>query len=401
MSQTTSATTGRRYGLERVCRLWEQSRSAFYARRARLQRSASADSPCRRGPTPALSDAQLLAAIRNDLARSPFQGEGHRKVHARLRILDGVRVSRTRVLRVMRAQGLLSPHRGRQGEPKPHDGTIVTSAPDVMWGTDGARVLTVDDGWVWTFAAIDHWNAECVGWHVCKVGDRFAALEPVAQGLRRRCGSVEADALHRAAPTPKVSSWISTPGDGRRLRFGVVCVVTLRQQPQATGDQAWDECSSRGDDRRSDAGPRRSRCSRCRGQACGRRARRPTDGGGTAPQVPAQVRVGDDTRFTASGPIRLAVHRSQPVLPSAASTRAWSAVARKSASYRVQIAVTAGRAAGTGTDSRLPRWRFTNDRRPRLLTLSSIVRPPLSRFTVFSLFPPFWSCPAVRRPVPQ
>ena len=194
MSQTTSATTGRRYGLERVCRLWEQSRSAFYARRARLQRSASADSPCRRGPTPALSDAQLLAAIRNDLARSPFQGEGHRKVHARLRILDGVRVSRTQVLRVMRAQGLLSPHRGRQGEPKPHDGTIVTSAPDVMWGTDGARVVTVDDGWVWTFAAVDHWNAECVGWHVCKVGDRFAAPEPVAQGLRRRSGSVEADA---------------------------------------------------------------------------------------------------------------------------------------------------------------------------------------------------------------
>ena len=79
MSQTTSATTGRRYGLERVCRTWERSRSAFYARRARVQRSASADSPRRRGPTPALSDAQLLAAIHSDLARSPFQGEGHRK----------------------------------------------------------------------------------------------------------------------------------------------------------------------------------------------------------------------------------------------------------------------------------------------------------------------------------
>ena len=72
--------------------------------------------------------------MRSDLARSPFQGEGHRKVHARLRILDDIRVSRTRVLRVMRAQGLLSPHRGRQGEMKAHDGTIVTSAPDVMWG---------------------------------------------------------------------------------------------------------------------------------------------------------------------------------------------------------------------------------------------------------------------------
>ena len=174
-------------------RLPLRSRSALYARRARLQRPARGARPARRGPTPALSDAQLLAAIRTDLARSPFQGEGHRKVHARLRILDDIRVSRTRVLRVMRAQGLLSPHRGRQGEMKAHDGTIVTSAPDVMWGTDGVRVFTADDGWVWTFAAVDHWNAECVGWHVCKVGSRFAALEPIAQGLGRLYGSVEAD----------------------------------------------------------------------------------------------------------------------------------------------------------------------------------------------------------------
>ena len=114
-------------------------------------------------------------------------------MHARLRILDGIRVARTRVLRVMRAHGLLSPHRGRQGDPKLHAGTIITPAPYVMWGTDGVRVFTVDDGWVWTFAAVDHWNAECVGWHVCKVGNRFAALEPIAQGLRQMYGSVAAD----------------------------------------------------------------------------------------------------------------------------------------------------------------------------------------------------------------
>ena len=28
-----------------------------------------------------------------------------------------------------------------------------------------------------------------------------------------------------------VSTWISTPGDGRRLPFGLVYVVMLRQQP--------------------------------------------------------------------------------------------------------------------------------------------------------------------------
>lgn len=60
-------------------------------------------------------------------------------------------------------------------------------------GTDGVRVFTVDDGWVWTFAAVDHWNAECAGWQVCKVGSRSAALEPIAQGLRRLSGSVDAD----------------------------------------------------------------------------------------------------------------------------------------------------------------------------------------------------------------
>ena len=31
------------------------------------------------------------------------------------------------------------------------------------------------------------------GWHVCKVGSRFAALDPIAQGLERRYGSLDAD----------------------------------------------------------------------------------------------------------------------------------------------------------------------------------------------------------------
>ena len=82
-------------------RLWR----CVYARRARAHHHRLGAGPARRGPPPRQSDAQLLAAIRTDLARSPFHGEGHRKVHARLRILDGIRVARTRVLRVMRAHG--------------------------------------------------------------------------------------------------------------------------------------------------------------------------------------------------------------------------------------------------------------------------------------------------------
>ena len=167
MSETTSAATGRCFGIQRVCQVWERSRSALYARRARAHHHRLGAGPARRGPPPRQSDAQLLAAIRTDLARSPFHGEGHRKVHARLRILDGIRVARPRVLRVMRAHGLLSPHRGRQGAAKTHDGRVITQAPNVMWGTDGVRVFTLDDGWGWIFAAVEHWNAECM-WYVCK-----------------------------------------------------------------------------------------------------------------------------------------------------------------------------------------------------------------------------------------
>ena len=86
-----------------------------------------------------------------------------------------------------------------KGQRAHHAGTIVTLAPNVMWGTDGVRVFTVDDGWGWIFTAVEHWNAECVGWHVCKVGSRFAALEPIAQGLRRIYGALDADSARGLA----------------------------------------------------------------------------------------------------------------------------------------------------------------------------------------------------------
>ena len=82
MSATLSEATGRPYGIQRVCQAWERSRSALYARQTREQQRHKGEEPARRGPTPTVSDATLLEAIQADLDRSPFQGEGHRKVHA-------------------------------------------------------------------------------------------------------------------------------------------------------------------------------------------------------------------------------------------------------------------------------------------------------------------------------
>ena len=104
MAEAISPTSGRRYGVARICRVWEVPRSSFYAAREAGADAAGAEaSPARRGPKPAVSDPVLLAAIRADLARSPWTGEGHRKVWARLRAMDG-RVSRKRVLRLMRGE---------------------------------------------------------------------------------------------------------------------------------------------------------------------------------------------------------------------------------------------------------------------------------------------------------
>lgn len=192
MSQTTSVGTGKPYGLQRVCRVLDFPRSTIYAQQAAAK--VVPLRPRRRGPKPKLADADLLTAIRADLAASPFTGEGHRKVWARLRIMRDIRVSRARVLRLMRENALLSPHRRPQGEPVVHDGTIVTDRPNEMWGTDGIRIETVDEGWVWIFAAVDHCDACCVGLHTVKTGNRFAALQPIAQGLKTEFGGTDAEA---------------------------------------------------------------------------------------------------------------------------------------------------------------------------------------------------------------
>lgn len=190
MSQQRSPSTEQPYGIARVIRVWDLARSTFYARRARRTHPPAAR---HRGRPPVLDDTALLAQIRTVIAESPFTGEGHRKIWARLRAVKQVRTSKRRVLRVMRAAGLLAP--ARQPEPiveQPHDGTILTNPPNVMWGTDATARVTLLDGQVIIFAAIDHCTAECVGIHAAIHGDRFEALEPLRQGVRDRFGAIGA-----------------------------------------------------------------------------------------------------------------------------------------------------------------------------------------------------------------
>ena len=150
MSAERSPATGRRYPLTQVCRVYRVPRSTGYDTAAR---TASPQGPpsAKRGPKTPASDETLVAAIRAVLAATPFHGEGHRKVRVRLR-QHGHRVSRTRVLRLMRLHGLLAPQRAghRHGDPA-HAGTITPAAPNVLWGTDATRFYTAQEGWCCCF----------------------------------------------------------------------------------------------------------------------------------------------------------------------------------------------------------------------------------------------------------
>src|SRR5947208_97261 len=129
----------------------------------------------------------LTAAIQGVLAASPFHGEGHRKVWARLRYA-GTRTSMRRVLRLMRQNNLLAPTRvGSPRGPRNHDGTIIPDTVDVMWGTDLTTTIT-GEGQAAVFVAVDHCSAECVGIHAHPQATRFQALEPIRQGVRQRFG---------------------------------------------------------------------------------------------------------------------------------------------------------------------------------------------------------------------
>lgn len=190
MSRATSPSQQRCYGVVRVCQEWGLSRATFYHQQGRATQPPR--EPAKRGPKTAYTDEALTGHIRQVLAASPFLGEGHRKVWARLRV-QGIRTSKPRVLRLMRQAGLLAPSRAQRVlGPQAHDGTITTERPNQMWGTDATSTVTLEDGLVTVFVGVDHCTLEGVGIHAAKTATRFEALEPLRQGVRRQFGAVTA-----------------------------------------------------------------------------------------------------------------------------------------------------------------------------------------------------------------
>ena len=90
MSAATSPGTGLAYGLRRSAPpgAWPAPRSTPMTSGQHAEQPPAK----RRGPKPAISDQALLVAIEADLEASPWEGEGYRKVWARLRVCRDIRL---------------------------------------------------------------------------------------------------------------------------------------------------------------------------------------------------------------------------------------------------------------------------------------------------------------------
>ena len=82
MAEATSSTTGARYGVARVCQIWDQPRSSFYAaRQPQVGAVAPASASARRGPEASVGDRRSSPPS-TPTSSDPMDREGHRKVWA-------------------------------------------------------------------------------------------------------------------------------------------------------------------------------------------------------------------------------------------------------------------------------------------------------------------------------
>ncbi|MBB2162924.1 IS3 family transposase [Gluconacetobacter sacchari] len=233
MSQSISPSCERRYGLAQVCRLWKISRATLYRQRVKAPDETSACG--RRGPPGAADDAELVAKIRAIIEASPFMGEGYRKIWARLRF-SGVRTAARRVLRLMRDNGLLAPHRPAARPSRSHDGTIVTNRVDEVWGTDMTQTVTTEEGKAYVFIAVDHCSGELVGTHVSSSANRWQALEPVRQGVSRHLGGIGKGSAQRLVLRHDHGSNYMAGDFQREITFlGITSSPAFVRQPEGNG----------------------------------------------------------------------------------------------------------------------------------------------------------------------
>ena len=148
-----------------LCRVLEVKTSTFYDWRARRYLPSARS----------MSDAALTAKIQaiHTMSRHSY---GSPRVWAELRLGEGIRCSRKRVERLMRAAGIQGLHRRkfhgctrRDPNATPSDDLVnrqfAVEGPDRLWVSDITEHATAE-GKVYVAVVVDAWSRRVVGWSI-------------------------------------------------------------------------------------------------------------------------------------------------------------------------------------------------------------------------------------------
>ena len=165
-----------------LCTALGVSRSGFYAWK-------------RRPPTArAASDEQLAVEIAATHAKSTRR-YGSPRIHRALR-RKGIRVSRKRVARVMRENGIVGRLKRRfrittdSNHPNPIAPNLVArdfapDAPNKVWAGDVTYIAT-SEGWAYLAVILDLFSRRVVGWAISANNDTALALAALRRAVRGR-----------------------------------------------------------------------------------------------------------------------------------------------------------------------------------------------------------------------
>ena len=202
-----------RFPVRFMARTFGVSASGFYEWRQRQQ------SPCQRR----VADAGLSATI-TEIWRQSRGTYGSPRVHAELRLGMGIRVSRKRVARLMRAEGIEGVYRRRsrgctRSNPRatPSDDLVnrrfTVDGPDRLWVADITQHPS-KEGNVFLAAIVDAWSRRVIGWSIADHLRTELVTDALDMAIWRRRPEPGSGLIHHADHGTQYTSWAF----GQRLR---------------------------------------------------------------------------------------------------------------------------------------------------------------------------------------
>jgi putative transposase len=203
-----------------LCRCLRVTRSGFYAWQRRPESAHARD------------DRRLKVLVRASFEESTHR-YGSPRIHEDL-IEQHEHVSRKRVVRLMREDGLVARRRKRykQTTMSDHDQPVAANlldrrfeanAPNQRWVGDTTEFLIGENGKLYLAAVLDLFSRFVVGWAVSPINDRHLTMQALEMALKRRCP--ESGLLHHS---DRGSPYASADYQTILTTHGITCSMSRR-----------------------------------------------------------------------------------------------------------------------------------------------------------------------------